>query len=67
MQWAKLPRPTRKVSIQMIMTEPVMECEPETSQAASAMIQPPITPDQKTVCAGVGDRVHAKLRETSAW
>ncbi len=27
MQWAKLPRPTTRASIQMIMTEPVMECE----------------------------------------
>ena len=47
MQWAKPPMPTTKVSIQMTMTEPVMECEPETSQAAVAMIQPPMTPDQK--------------------
>ncbi len=53
MQWAKLPRPTTKVSIQMIMTEPVMEWEPETSHATVAMIQPPMTPLQKMVEAGL--------------
>ena len=53
MQWAKLPRPTTKVNIQMIMTEPVMECEPETSQATVAMIHPPMTPLQKMVEAGL--------------
>ncbi len=30
-----------------------MECEPETSHAVVAMIQPPITPLQKMVEAGV--------------
>ena len=40
------------VSIQIVITDPETECEPETSHAASAMIQPPITPDQKTVAAG---------------
>ena len=50
---AKLPRPTTKVSIQMIMTEPVMEWEPETSHATVAMIQPPMTPLQKTVAGGL--------------
>ncbi len=52
MQWAKPPRPTTKASSQMIMTEPVMEWEPETSQATVAMIHPPMTPDQKMVEAG---------------
>jgi hypothetical protein len=33
----------------MTLTETVMECEPDTSQVASAMIQPAKTPDQKIV------------------
>ena len=53
MQWAKLPRPTTKVSIQITATEPVIECDPETSHAAVAMIHPPMTPDQKMVAAGL--------------
>src|ERR1700722_9666983 len=53
MQGAKLPRQTTEASIQMIMTEPGMECEPETSQATVAMIQPPMTPLQKMVEAGL--------------
>src|SRR3569833_2352666 len=52
MQWAKSPRPTTYVSIQITITEPVMECEAETSHAARAIIQPAMTPDQKTVNAG---------------
>ena len=46
MQCAKCPIPTTNVMIQMSMTEPVMECEPETSHATVAMIHPPTTPDQ---------------------
>src|ERR1700688_976355 len=53
MQWAKLPRPTTKVNIQMIMTDPVIECDPETSQATVAMIQPPMTALQKMVADGL--------------
>ena len=37
---------------QMIITEPVIECEPETSHAAVAMIHPATTPLQKIVPAG---------------
>src|ERR1700744_239023 len=51
-QCAKLPRPTTKVRIQRIITDPVIEWEPETSQAAVAMIHPAVTPLQKMV-AGV--------------
>src|SRR3954468_21787262 len=36
----------------MTMTDPVTECEAETSQAARAIIHPAMTPDQKTVEAG---------------
>ena len=47
----------------MIITEPVMECEPETSQAARAMIQPPRTPLQKTVAGRVVQRLEAEPGE----
>jgi hypothetical protein len=39
MQWAKLPSATMNMSIQMIMTEPVMECELETSQSFGPLAQ----------------------------
>src|SRR6185437_6247161 len=52
MQWAKFPSPTTKASIQIIITEPVIECDPDTSHATVAMIQPPITPLQKIVSTG---------------
>ena len=53
MQCAKLPRPTTKVRIQRIITEPVIECEPETSHAAVAMIHPAVTPLQKIVAGAM--------------
>ncbi len=52
MQCAKLPAPTTKVSNQISATEPVTEADPDTIHAAVAIIQPPITPDQKTVGSG---------------
>ncbi len=52
MQCAKFPRPTTNVNAQITITDPVIECDPDTSHAAVAMIHPATTPLQKIVLPG---------------
>src|ERR1700761_2688405 len=47
MQWANCPSPIKNVSAQITITEPLIECEADTSHATNAMTQPAMTALQK--------------------